>query len=253
MLEPLERVRLAGLMPAVQIQRAEDIVPTCAALRAGGLDVLEITLRTPAALDAIALATREFPDMVIGAGTVLRPEQADAAHQRGAAFLVTPGCNPTVLSHCADAGLALVPGCGSAGEIEICLEHGFDVVKIFPAEQLGGLRLLRALAGPYPQVRFVPMGGLDPDNLADYARYDRVWACGGSWLATPALIAAGDFAAIERLTEQALLAVFGLRVAALPRDGRPMTLSCADRERFDHYLARREVTLDPAIEINLAG
>ncbi len=249
MFDSLERIRLAGILPTVQVDQAEDIIPTCAALRAGGLDAVEITLRTPAALDALALATSQYPDMTVGVGTILRPEQVDAARQRGAAFFVTPGCNPTVLAHCRDAKLPLVPGCATAGEIETCLEHGFNVVKIFPVEQLGGLKVLTSLAGPYSQVRFVPMGGVNLANVGSYATHDRVWACGGSWLAAPSLIATRDFAAIERNAEQALLAVYGLRLARLPRTSEQTTLACQNIERFNNYLARRGVTLNPAIRI----
>ena len=249
MTSALEAVRLSGLVPTIQVDRAEDVVPTCAALSAGGIDVVEITLRTPASMAAVALATREFPDLTVGVGTVRRPEQADEARRRGAAFLVTPGCNPRVLQYCRSAGLPLIPGCGSGGEIEACLDYGFDIVKIFPVEQLGGLRLLRAFAGPYPEVRFVPMGGVNPANIGQYIANKKVFACGGSWIAPPALIASGEFAAIEHNAKGAVLAMLGLELARMPRAGEPLPLRCRSLERLNHYLSKPGAGIDPGIQV----
>ncbi|MCL2780026.1 MAG: bifunctional 4-hydroxy-2-oxoglutarate aldolase/2-dehydro-3-deoxy-phosphogluconate aldolase [Actinomycetia bacterium] len=247
MLEPLENVRLSGLLPTVTVAKPEQIIPTCAALIAGGLNVVEITLRSDAALDAIELARRQFPDLTVGAGTILSAGQAEQARERGAQFFVTPGCNPAVLRYFSQTSLPFVPGCATGGEIEQCRDHGFYVVKIFPVEQLGGLAFLKALAGPYSDVRFVPLGGVSLATLGQYLAYPKVFACGGSWVAKSELIQQGDFAAIERNTREALSAVFRLALAPM-RDGeKVLTLRSQDLERLDYYLTRRGVAPDQPV------
>jgi 2-dehydro-3-deoxyphosphogluconate aldolase/(4S)-4-hydroxy-2-oxoglutarate aldolase len=172
------------------------------ALVAGGLPIAEITFRTAAAEPAIrALAQRG--DLLVGAGTVLSIEQADRAIDAGAQFLVAPGTNPTVAEHVLNRGVTMIPGVATPSEIERAISLGVTTLKFFPAETLGGVGMLKALAGPYPDIRFIPTGGITPELLPGYLRLSSVLACGGSWLAPRHLLAQGKFDAIQRLVEQA--------------------------------------------------
>jgi 2-dehydro-3-deoxyphosphogluconate aldolase/(4S)-4-hydroxy-2-oxoglutarate aldolase len=198
----LERITELRLVPMVVIDRAEHVVGFGDALVAGGLPIAEITFRTPAAEAAIrALAARG--DVLVGAGTVLSREQADRALDAGAQFLVAPGTNPTVVEHVLKRGATMFPGVVTPSEIELAMSLGVGTMKFFPAETMGGVATLAALAGPYPDVRFIPTGGITPELLPSYLRLHSVVACGGSWLAPRHLLAEGKFEAIQRLVEQA--------------------------------------------------
>jgi len=196
-----------GVVPVVALSRADDAVPVVAALRAGGLACVEITFRSDAALDAIARVHDELPDVLLAAGTVVRPDQADAAVAAGARFVVTPGFNSRVVDHCLARAIPVVPGVATPGEVEAALERGIELVKFFPAEALGGIRFLSAVAGPYPTVRFVPSGGLRPEHLTDYLALPNVAACGGTWLTPEGTIAAGDWDRIEEHAREAVARV----------------------------------------------
>ena len=178
----LEEFGKFGLIPVVKIDRAEDAVPLAKALCDGGLPVAEVTFRTAAAADAIAAMTKAFPEMLVGAGTVLTTAQVDAAVAAGAKFIVSPGLNPKVVSYCVEREIPVTPGVSSPSEIEQALELGLEVVKFFPAEASGGLAKIKAMAAPYGGIRFMPTGGINADNLNSYLAYDRVLACGGSWM-----------------------------------------------------------------------
>jgi 2-dehydro-3-deoxyphosphogluconate aldolase/(4S)-4-hydroxy-2-oxoglutarate aldolase len=196
--------QIAGLqlIPMVVIDRVEHVAGFGDALVAGGLPIAEITFRTAAAEAAIgALAKRG--DVLVGAGTVLSTEQADRALDAGAQFLVAPGTNPTVVEHVLKRGAAMFPGVVTPSEIELAMSLGVSTMKFFPAETMGGVATLKAHAGPYPDVRFVPTGGITPELLPSYLRVPAVMACGGSWLAPRHLLAEGKFEAIQRLVEQA--------------------------------------------------
>jgi 2-dehydro-3-deoxyphosphogluconate aldolase/(4S)-4-hydroxy-2-oxoglutarate aldolase len=172
-------------------------------LVAGGLPVAEITFRTDAAADAItALAKRG--DLLVGAGTVLTVEQVDRAIDAGAAFLVAPGTNPRVVEHAQKHSIPMLPGVATPTDIELAMSLGLGTLKFFPAESLGGVETIKALAGPYRSIRFLPTGGITPEKLPDYLELPCVLACGGSWLAPRDKLAAGDFAAIRKLVEQAV-------------------------------------------------
>ena len=162
-----------------------------------------VTLRTDAAEQALAVLA-ESGELLVGAGTVLRPQQVDAAQRAGAQFIVSPGLDPRVVERCRDLGLAVVPGVATASEVMAALALDLSLLKLFPAEACGGIALLRALGGPFPGVRFIPTGGLTAANAADYLRVQSVAAIGGSWMVSPALLAAGDYDAITRLTAEAL-------------------------------------------------
>jgi len=190
------------LIPMVVMDKAEHAGSFGDALVAGGLPVAEITFRTPAAESAIR-ALSQRGDLLVGAGTILTTEQADRAIGAGAQFLVAPGTNPKVVEHVLKRGVTMVPGVVTPSEIELAMSLGVTTLKFFPAETMGGVATLKALAGPYPDVRFVPTGGITPELLPNYLRLPSVVACGGSWLAPRDLLSAGKFDAIARLIEQA--------------------------------------------------
>jgi 2-dehydro-3-deoxyphosphogluconate aldolase/(4S)-4-hydroxy-2-oxoglutarate aldolase len=202
----LEQALALKIIPVVALERASDALPLADALVAGGLPCAEITFRTAAAAAAIrALAGRT--GFTVGAGTVLELEQARRAADSGATFVVSPGLNPKVVRFCLDGGIAVLPGVCTPSDITIAFEMGLALLKFFPAEAMGGLKTLDALAGPFPMMRFVPTGGIDPRNLTAYLRHPRVAACGGSWMVKANLIAEGRFDEIARLTREAVALV----------------------------------------------
>jgi len=208
----LEKIKSLGIVPVVKIDDADKAVPLAEALCRGGLPCAEITFRTDAAEESIRRISGALPDMLVGAGTVLTPEQADKAKAAGAKFAVSPGFNPTVVSHCINIGLPMFPGCSNPSDIEKALESGLSCVKFFPAEQAGGIAAIKAMAAPY-NILFLPTGGINAKNLNDYLAFDRVIACGGSWMVDAALINAGDFGAIEELTRTAVHTMLGFELA----------------------------------------
>jgi len=209
----LKRIEEIGIVPVVKIDRAEDAVKLAAALCDGGLPCAEVTFRTSAAAEAIKLITSEFPEMLVGAGTVLTVEQADAAIEAGAKFIVSPGFNPAVVKHCIDRGFPIVPGVATPSEVEQAISFGLNVVKFFPAENAGGLPMIKAMSAPYTNIRFMPTGGINADNLNSYLDFPKVLACGGSWMVKPELINSGDFEGIKNLTRQAVKQMLGFEVA----------------------------------------
>ncbi len=200
----LEKIQEIGIVPVVVLDDKKDARPLGQALCSGGLPCAEITFRTVAAEETIRILSKEFPGMLVGAGTVLTTEQVDRAVAAGAEFIVSPGLNPGIVKYCVDRGILIIPGCSNASDIEIALENGLEVVKFFPAEPVGGLSMLKALAAPYAGVRFMPTGGIHAKNVGDYLAYDRILACGGSWMVKNELIRTGNFAEIERLTRDAV-------------------------------------------------
>jgi 2-dehydro-3-deoxyphosphogluconate aldolase / (4S)-4-hydroxy-2-oxoglutarate aldolase len=195
-------LRALRVVPVIVIDSPRDAIPLATALADGGLPCAEITFRTPAAVEALTLIARERPDFLVGAGTVLTPRQADLAKESGAAFAVAPGTNPRVIAHCADIGLPFYPGVATPSDLEAALELGAHTVKFFPAEPLGGVKYLKALAAPYGEVAFMPTGGVSRDTLASYLGFARVIACGGSWMAPTDWIASGSFDRIRDETRQ---------------------------------------------------
>jgi 2-dehydro-3-deoxyphosphogluconate aldolase/(4S)-4-hydroxy-2-oxoglutarate aldolase len=200
----IERVRQMGVIPVVSIPRLEQALPLAEALLEGGLPCAEVTFRTAAASDAIRQIRARFPEIFLGAGTVLSVEQAEAAASAGAEFIVSPGTNPAVVDYCRSRGVSVFPGVCTPTEIEMALARGIEVVKFFPAEAMGGVKFLRALCAPYQQVRFIPTGGIDASNLGQYLALPAVLACGGSWMVKPELLSAGDFAQVRRLAGEAV-------------------------------------------------
>lgn len=196
----------ARLIPVAVIDNADDALPLAEALRAGGLNVIELTLRTPAALEAIRRITKELPDMFVGAGTVIDANIVPEVIQAGARFCVAPGLNDSVLDACSKAGIPLIPGVVTPTEVERAMAKGLTLLKFFPAEAAGGAKYLTALAGPYGHtgLRFIPTGGITPQTLSGYLDIKMVAAVGGSWFVDKKLVNAGDFRGIERLTREAI-------------------------------------------------
>ena len=192
------------LLPVVVIDRPEDGLPLAEALMAGGLPVAEVTFRTEAAEEAIRLMARRFPDMLVGAGTVLTADQAERAMAAGARFLVAPGYNPANIEFCAKRAFPFIPGVNSPSGIEVALANGLKLLKFFPAEASGGLKFIDAVSQPYREARFAATGGINTANLASYLKRRAVAACGGSWMVDPKLIRTRNFTAIARLTADAM-------------------------------------------------
>ena len=219
----LDTLKLAGLVPVIKVNRAEDAVPLCRALAEGGLPVAEITFRTDAAEEAIRRVHDELPEVILGAGTVLTTEQVDRAVAAGASYIVSPGINPQVVRHCQEKGVPVLPGCANPTDIETALSLGLETVKFFPAEALGGLKMIKALAGPYPNVRFVPTGGVNEKNLVEYLSFPKIAACGGSWMAPDDAIAAQDWPRICALASAAVKNLLNMKLAHV-------AVNCADDE-----------------------
>jgi len=211
----LEKIGELGIIPVVKIEKAEDALPLGKALIDGDLPIAEITFRTSAAEESIKTLTGEFPDLLVGAGTVLTVDQAKKAVSAGAKFIVSPGFNPRVVDYCMENSIPITPGINNPTQIEMALERGIEVVKFFPAEASGGLPLLKSMSAPYTGIRFIPTGGINQNNLCSYLSNNKVHACGGSWMVTPELISSGNFDEITRLTKGAVSIMLGLEFAHL--------------------------------------
>ena len=201
--EVLEKLGKIGIVPVVVLDDAKDAENLGRALMEGGLPCAEVTFRTAAAEESIRILSEKFPEMIVGAGTVLTVEQVDRAVKAGAKFIVSPGTNPKVVDYCVKNNIPITPGTCTPSNVETALEFGLDVVKFFPAEPSGGLNFIKAIAAPYVGVKFMPTGGINAKNVRDYLAYDRIIACGGSWMVTKDLIKAGDFEQIKKLTAEA--------------------------------------------------
>lgn len=207
MADVLSRLRAIKIVPVIVIDDPETAVPLASALVEGGLPCAEVTFRTAGAAEALRRIAAEFPDMLVGAGTVLSPEQARVARDAGARFVVAPGFNPRVADYCLEREIPFYPGIATPTEIEAALEKGLQLVKFFPAEPLGGLPYLKAVAAPYPELKFMPTGGITEKNVGEYLAFSRVVACGGSWMVNQEWIRAGDFARIRDAVRGAVAAV----------------------------------------------
>ncbi len=205
-------IAAARILPVVVLDDAAAAPDLAAALTAGGLRAVEVTFRTAAAADTIR-AMAERPDVLVGAGTVLTPAQVDQAADAGARFVVSPGFSPAVVRRCQERGLPVFPGAATATEIQMALDAGLDTVKFFPAEQLGGVGMIKALAAPFRSVRFIPTGGVNTGNLADYLALPAVLAVGGTWMVAPDLLAAGRWDEVTRLTAAAVAAAHATTAA----------------------------------------
>ena len=225
-MDVLKRMACAGIVPVVVLEDAKDAVPTAKAMVAGGIDVMEITFRTAAAADSIRAVAAEVPDMLVGAGTVVNLEQCKLAVECGAKFIVSPGYDEEVVSWCCDNGIAVCPGCVTPTEIMMALKHGLKVLKFFPANVYGGLGAIKALAGPFGGVKFIPTGGVNLQNVGEFIADSHIHAVGGSWVCPKADIAAGNFDKITELCKESRKALLGFEVAHVG-------INCADADVCD--------------------
>ena len=209
--DTLKQIGSTGIVPVVVLNKADDAEPLAQALVKGGLSCAEVTFRTDAAEESIRRIAKKFPEMFVGAGTVLTTEQADRAVGAGAKFIVSPGLNPKVVEHCLKKGYPITPGIMTPTELEMALGFGLDVVKFFPAENAGGLKMIKAMSAPYTMMKFMPTGGINATNVRDYLASNKILACGGSWMVKGDLINAGNFAEIEKLTREAAAIVKEIR------------------------------------------
>lgn len=212
-MDVLKRLAQSGVVPVVVLEDAKDAVPTAKAILAGGIDVMEITFRTAAAADSIKAVAQECPDMVVGAGTVINLEQCKLAVECGAKFIVSPGYDEETVAWCCDNGIPVTPGCVTPTEIMMALKHGLKVLKFFPANVYGGLSAIKSLAGPFGGVKFIPTGGVNAQNLAEFISSPYIHAVGGSWICPKADIAAGNFDKITALCKEARKSLLGFEVA----------------------------------------
>lgn len=199
----LTKIGQTGIVPVVVLNDAKNALPLAKALINGGLACAEVTFRTEAAEESIKQICKEYPAMLTGAGTVLSVEQVKRAVGAGAKFIVSPGFNPKVVEYCLKKGYPITPGIMTPTELEMALDYGLDVVKFFPAENAGGLKMIKAMSAPYTKMLFMPTGGINPQNVRDYLACNKILACGGSWMVKADLITSGNFAEIERLTREA--------------------------------------------------
>jgi 2-dehydro-3-deoxyphosphogluconate aldolase/(4S)-4-hydroxy-2-oxoglutarate aldolase len=213
--EALARLRAIRIVPVIVIDDPADAIPLARAMAEGGLACAEITFRTPRAAEALRRITAEVPEMFAGAGTILTPDHAKAARDAGAQFIVAPGFSPRMVDYCLAEGIPVYPGICTPTEIEAALEKGLTTLKFFPAEPSGGLPFLKAMAAPYGDVSFMPTGGINAANIASYLAFNRVVACGGSWMAPAEWIAAKQF---DRIRDES-------RRASDAAHGKPQTVS----------------------------
>lgn len=228
----LERIGRIGIVPVVKIDRAEDAFPLAQALCAGGLPCAEVTFRTPAAAEAIGIMKEKFPDMCVGAGTVLSTEQVDAAVKAGAEFIVSPGLNTKTVKYCLKKEVPVTPGISTPSEIEQAIELGLEVVKFFPAEQSGGLAKIKAMAAPYGRIKFMPTGGINLKNLTSYLDFPKIIACGGSWMVPNEAIADGRWEEIEQLSREAVRTMLGFELAHIGINGKNEEEALEAAKRF---------------------
>ena len=211
--EILKKIELLGIVPVVKIENAKNAVPLAKALKEGGLPVAEITFRTDAAQDAISSITKQIPDVLVGAGTVLSVDQVKRAVDAGAKFIVSPGLNPEVVGYCVENDIPITPGCSSPSDIEAAMAFGLNVVKFFPAEANGGLAAIKAMSAPYGNIRFIPTGGINANNITEYLAFEKILACGGSWMVKADLIENAMFDKITNMTQEAVSLMLGYEIA----------------------------------------
>ncbi len=208
----LEEISKIGIVPVIALDDVKDAEPLAKALIDGGLPCAEVTFRTAAAEESIRIMSSKFPELLVGAGTVLTTEQVDRAVNAGAKFIVSPGLNPKVVKYCVDKGIPVTPGCANPSDVEQAIELGLEVVKFFPAEAAGGLNMIKSMAAPYVSMKFMPTGGINAANICSYLDFNKIIACGGSWMVNKAMVTAGDFDGIAKLTKEAVETMLGFEM-----------------------------------------
>ena len=212
MADILKKIHGIGIVPVIALENVEDAAPLAQALCNGGLPVAEVTYRTACAHDAMIEMKKACPQMLVGAGTVLTKEQVDSALDAGAEFIVSPGLNPEIVRYCQEKNVPILPGTANASDIEVALSLGLTAVKFFPAEPLGGIKMISALAAPYTQMKFMPTGGVSPKNMKDYLSNPKIIACGGTWMIDKKAMQEKNFAKIEELTRQAVREMLEIKI-----------------------------------------
>ncbi len=208
----IEKIRKVGLVPVIKIDDAAKAVPLAKALAKGGIPVAEVTFRTACAAEAIRNISKECPEVILGAGTVISVEQAKAAVEAGAKYIISPGFDKEVVEYCVQNNVPITPGCSDASDVSVAAKLGLEVVKFFPAEAAGGLKVLKALAGPFPNMKFIPTGGIGPNNLNDYLAFGKVIACGGSWMVPEKAVNDCDWDQITALAKEAVLKMLDIKI-----------------------------------------
>ena len=211
MKELAEKFQKFGVVPVVVLEDTKDAAPLAKALVEGGLPCAEVTFRTEAAEASIRLMAEQYPEMLIGAGTVLTKEQVDAAVKASAKFIVSPGFDPEIVDYCLEKEIPILPGCISPSEVAQAVKRGLNIVKFFPAEAAGGLAMIKAMAAPYTSLKFMPTGGINAKNLEEYLSCDKILCCGGSWMVKGDLVKAGEFDKIREMTKEARQLVDAIR------------------------------------------
>ncbi|WP_302821265.1 bifunctional 4-hydroxy-2-oxoglutarate aldolase/2-dehydro-3-deoxy-phosphogluconate aldolase [Fusobacterium ulcerans] len=209
----LKKIEKIGIVPVIKLEKLEDAVPLAKALCEGGIPCAEVTFRTDICVDVIKVMKETYPEMIIGAGTVLTKDQVDAAIKAGAEFIVSPGFNPEIVEYCNGKKIIITPGCTTPSDIEQALKLGLEAVKFFPAENAGGIKMIKALSAPYEKLKFMPTGGINIDNIKSYLDFDKVIACGGTWMVPSELIEKKNFEQIKILTRITVENMLGFSLA----------------------------------------
>lgn len=207
----LEQIGQLGIVPVVVLNDAKDAAPLAKALCQGGLPCAEVTFRTEAAEESIRIMAEQFPEMLVGAGTVLTVEQVKRAVKAGAKFIVSPGFDPEIVQYCLENEIPITPGVVTPSEVSQAVKAGLSIVKFFPAEPSGGLSMIKAIAAPFPMLKFMPTGGISSSNVKEYLKFDKIHACGGSWMVAGKLVSEGKFDEIEAMTKEAVAIVKEIR------------------------------------------
>jgi 2-dehydro-3-deoxyphosphogluconate aldolase/(4S)-4-hydroxy-2-oxoglutarate aldolase len=240
----LMKISNIGIVPIVTLDKPQQAVPLARAIYASGIECVEITFRTVAAEESIKVISKEIPEMLIGAGTVLSVEQVDKAIAAGAKFIVTPGLNPKIVKHCLDKSVIIIPGCVTPNDIETAIALGLEVVKFFPAEAGGGIDMIKAMSAPYTSIKFMPTGGIDIKNLNTYLSFSKVIACAGSWMVNKDLITSGNYEIITKLSKEALFAMLGFEVQHVGINMPDVLSALKTANRFENLFgfAKRELS-----------
>ncbi len=225
-----------GIIPVVKIDKITDSENLAKALIDGDLPVAEVTFRTDAAEEAIKRIKKMYPEILLGAGTVLSIEQVKRAVGAGAVYIVSPGFNPKLVDYCVSNNIIIIPGVNSGTQIEAAMEHGLDVLKFFPAEASGGVGMIKSLSAPYSNIKFIPTGGINISNILEYLKLDSVHACGGSWMVSSRLILEGKFREITQLAKHVVSKIMGFSIDSI---NNRIILECNNMERTVSYLKRK--------------
>jgi len=229
-----------GIIPVVKIDNVSDSENLAKALINGDLPVAEITFRTDAAEESIKRINIKYPEILLGAGTVLSVEQVKRAVGAGAMFIVTPGFNPKLVDYCLNNNIIIIPGINSGTQIEAAMDYGLDVLKFFPAQASGGVSMIKSLSAPYSNIKFIPTGGINVSNILDYLNLDSVHACGGSWMVSAKLILEGRFEEITQLTKYVVSKIMGFNIDSV---NKKIILECSNIERTISYLKRKGINV----------